>query len=108
MSKEEKNLGRSNYKPRYLAVDEFSQGYTYATCVMDLELEIRWVGKGRAIKDFKKFEAFPSEYFSDVEAVGRYERIIQQISGRKYAACRHRIRPDIICRHSLVKMFLEL
>ena len=66
-------LRRSNYKPRYLAVDEFSihKGHTYATCVMDLELgDVIWVGKGRAIKDFKKFfEAFPSEYFSDVEAV---------------------------------------
>ena len=80
-------LRRSNYKPRYLAVDEFSihKGHTYATCVMDLELgDVIWVGKGRAIKDFKKFfEAFPSEYFSDVEAVAMdmnasYNRLVEE------------------------------
>ena len=80
-------LRRSNYKPRYLAVDEFSihKGHTYATCVMDLELgDVIWVGKGRAIKDFKKFfEAFPSEYFSDVEAIAMdmnasYNRLVEE------------------------------
>ena len=39
----------------------------------------------------RNFELFLPEYFSDVEAVAMdKERIIQQISGRKYAACRHR------------------
>lgn len=47
-----------NYKPRYLAVDEFAlhKGHSYATCVMDLETgDILWVGKGRAINDFERF-----------------------------------------------------
>lgn len=52
---------------------------------MDLELgDVIWVGKGRAIKDFKKFfESFPSEYFSDVEAVAMdmnasYNRLVEE------------------------------
>ena len=51
------NLDRS-YRPKYLAVDEFSihKGHTYATCVMDLETgEVIWVGTGRTKKDFRKF-----------------------------------------------------
>lgn len=73
LKEREEMLRKSSYKPRYLAVDEFAihKGHTYATCVMDLELgDIIWVGKGRAIKDFRKFfEAIPAEYLSNVKAV---------------------------------------
>ena len=47
-----------DYKPRYLAVDEFAihKGHSYATSVMDIETgDILWVGKGRSINDFEKF-----------------------------------------------------
>ena len=43
-------LKKSNYRPRYLAVDEFAihKGHRYATCVMDLETGfILWAGLGR-------------------------------------------------------------
>lgn len=51
-------LAAEDYKPRYLAVDEFAihKGHSYATSVMDLETgDILWVGKGRSINDFEKF-----------------------------------------------------
>lgn len=58
LKKREKYLKDNNYKPKFLAVDEFAihKGHKYATCVMDLETgEILWVGKGRATEDFRHF-----------------------------------------------------
>lgn len=87
LDKRKDELRKSNYKPKYLAVDEFAihKGHSYATCVMDLELgDVIWVGKGRAIKDFKKFfEDIPKEYLSDVEAVAMdmnasYNRLVEK------------------------------
>ena len=51
-------LKKSNYRPRYLAVDEFAihKGHRYATCVMDLETKfILWAGLGRSMADFEHF-----------------------------------------------------
>ncbi len=51
-------LKKSNYRPRYLAVDEFAihKGHRYATCVMDLETGfILWAGLGRSMADFERF-----------------------------------------------------
>lgn len=66
-------LKESNYKPHYLAIDEFAihKGHTYATCVMDLETEeVIWIGKGRAKADFKKFfETIDLSWLSEVKAV---------------------------------------
>lgn len=66
-------LREEGYKPRILAVDEFAihKGYSYATCVMDLEQgDILWGRKGRAIKDFEKFfEDVPSDSLSAVIVV---------------------------------------
>lgn len=58
LSNRENELRTAEYKPKYLAVDEFAmhKGHSYATCVMDLETgDILWVGKGRAKADFAKF-----------------------------------------------------
>lgn len=58
LKKRQKYLENNNYKPKFLAVDEFAihKGHKYATCVMDLETgEIIWVGKGRATEDFRHF-----------------------------------------------------
>lgn len=58
LQKRENELSVNNYKPRYLAVDEFAihKGHSYATSVMDIETgDILWVGKGRSINDFEKF-----------------------------------------------------
>lgn len=64
---------KTNYRPRYLAVDEFAilKGHRYATTVMDIETgEVLWVGVGRSISDFKKFfEEFNLDILSDVKAV---------------------------------------
>ena len=65
---------RENYRPYYLAVDEFAihEGHSYATCVMDLVRgEVIWVGKGRAIKDFREFFIHfkGTDYLSQVKAV---------------------------------------
>lgn len=66
-------LELEGYRPKFLAVDEFTihKGHTYATCVMDLETgEVIWVGKGRAINDFRKFfNDVSAEYLSEAEAV---------------------------------------
>lgn len=54
----EQELKQEDYKPKYLAVDEFAihKGHSYATSVMDLETgDVIWVGKGRTLVDFKKF-----------------------------------------------------
>ena len=67
-----KSLKEQGYKPTYLAVDEFAihKGHTYATCVMDLETgDVLWVGKGRAIEDFRKFFLeYDMDYLRDVKA----------------------------------------
>ena len=58
LKEREIELSETNYKPRYLAVDEFAihKGHSYATTVMDIETgDILWVGKGRSINDFEKF-----------------------------------------------------
>jgi len=58
LSYRQQELKANDYKPKYLAVDEFAihKGHSYATCVMDLETgDVLWVGKGRAKADFAKF-----------------------------------------------------
>lgn len=58
LTERENELAETDYKPRYLAVDEFAihKGHSYATTVMDIETgDILWVGKGRSINDFEKF-----------------------------------------------------
>lgn len=80
-------LALSDYRPRYLAVDEFAihKGHTYATCVMDIEKgDVIWVGKGRAINDFSKFfQETSAEYLANVKAVAMdmnasYNRLIEE------------------------------
>ena len=65
---------KNDYRPFYLAVDEFAirKGHRYATSVMDLVTgDVLWVGKGRSIKDFEAFfEAFANtDYLLQVKAV---------------------------------------
>ena len=58
LKERENELKEIDYKPKFLAVDEFAihKGHSYATCVMDLEKgEILWVGKGRSMDDFERF-----------------------------------------------------
>lgn len=73
LQQREKELREKNYKPRYLAVDEFAvhKGHTYATCVMDLEEgDVLWVGKGRSKDDFSKFfEEYDLSLLSEVKAI---------------------------------------
>ena len=68
-----KELRDKDYRPRYLAVDEFAlhKGHRYATCVMDLvEGDVLWVGRGRSKADFARFfEEFDLSCLSEVEAV---------------------------------------
>lgn len=87
LEKRRSELKKISYKPTYLAVDEFAihKGHTYATCVMDLELgDVIWVGKGRAIKDFKRFfEEIPQGYLSEVKAVAMdmnasYNKLVEE------------------------------
>lgn len=76
-----------DYRPRYLAVDEFAihKGHSYATSVMDIETgDILWVGKGRSINDFEKFfqETSP-DTLSTVMAVAMdmnasYNRLVEK------------------------------
>ena len=69
----ENELKAIDYKPRFLAVDEFAihKGHRYATCVMDLEKgDVLWVGNGRSISDFECFfKEFDSSTLSAVMAV---------------------------------------
>lgn len=64
---------KANYRPKYLAVDEFAirKMHKYATCVMDLETgHIIWAGLGRAMADFEQFfKDVPSAYLEQVTAV---------------------------------------
>ena len=80
-------LSANNYKPRYLAVDEFAihKGHSYATSVMDIETgDILWVGKGRSINDFEKFFQETNPYtLSTVMAVAMdmnasYNRLVEK------------------------------
>lgn len=69
----EESLRKSDYRPKYLAVDEFAihKGHKYATCVMDLDTgHVIWVGKGRAKDDFERFfRETDMTYLSEVKAV---------------------------------------
>ena len=73
LEERERRWKEENYRPRFLAVDEFAihKGHSYATCVLDLESgEVLWIGKGRAKTDFARFfEEIDSELLSCVEAV---------------------------------------
>ena len=66
-------LKKSDYHPKYLAVDEFAihKGYRYATCIMDLETGfILWAGLGRSMADFKRFfESINLSLLSKLKAV---------------------------------------
>lgn len=68
-----KELQDKDYRPEYLAIDEFAihKGHRYATCVMDLaEGDILWVGRGRSKADFARFfEEIDPDYLSEVKAV---------------------------------------
>jgi transposase len=68
-----KELQDKDYRPEYLAIDEFAihKGHRYATCVMDLaEGDILWVGRGRSKTDFARFfEEIDPDYLSEVKAV---------------------------------------
>lgn len=68
-----KELQDEDYRPQYLAIDEFAvhRGHRYATCVMDLaEGDILWVGRGRSKADFARFfEEFDLSNLSEVKAV---------------------------------------
>jgi transposase len=68
-----KELQDKDYRPQYLAIDEFAvhRGHSYATCVMDLvEGDILWVGRGRSKADFARFfEEFDLSNLSEVKAV---------------------------------------
>lgn len=87
LEKRKTKLETDGYKPKHLAVDEFAihKGHTYATCVMDLdEGDVLWVGKGRAINDFRKFfEEIDMKYLAEVEAVAMdmnasYNRLVEE------------------------------
>ena len=82
-----RELRDKDYKPKYLAVDEFAihKGHRYATCVMDLvEGDVLWVGRGRSKADFARFfEEFDACYLSDVKAVAMdmnasYNMLVEQ------------------------------
>lgn len=66
-------LKKSNYHPKYLAVDEFAihKGHRYATCVMDLETGfILWTGLGRSMADFEYFfKSIDLSLLSELKAV---------------------------------------
>lgn len=68
-----KELQDKDYRPKYLAVDEFAihKGHSYATCVMDLEQgDVIWVGKGRSKDSFLRFfQETDLGYLADVKAV---------------------------------------
>lgn len=69
----EHELKKRGYKPIILTMDEFAihEGYSYATCVMDLKTgDILWVNKRRTLKTYVIFfEEIPSDTLSAVSAV---------------------------------------
>lgn len=82
-----KELQDTDYKPVYLAVDEFAihKGHSYATCVMDLvEGDVIWVGKGRSKDCFEKFfEEIDLKQLSEVKAIAMdmnasYNMLVEQ------------------------------
>jgi len=83
-----KELQDTDYKPSYLAVDEFAihKGHSYATCVMDLEQgDVLWVGKGRSKDCFEKFfEETDLSYLSDVKAIAMDMNASYNILVEKY------------------------
>ena len=86
----ERHMKLTDYRPKYLAVDEFAihKGHTYATTVMDFETgEILWAGRGRAKEDFRKFFMYVKEHnsglLSEVEAFAMdmnasYNRLVEE------------------------------
>ena len=68
-----KEIQDKDYRPEYLAIDEFAihKGHRYATCVMDLaEGDVLWVGRGRSKADFARFfEEVDLDYLSEVKAI---------------------------------------
>ena len=80
-------IGLENYKPKYIAIDEFAilKGHKYATVVLDLELsEAIWIGIGRSKKSFKSFFTKKNiQYLSDVKAIAvdmnvTYNQLVEQ------------------------------
>ena len=73
LDRRHRELQDNDYKPMYLAIDEFAihKGHRYATCVMDLAKgDILWVGKGRSKADFARFfDEINLDYLSEVKAV---------------------------------------
>ncbi len=87
LEEHEKDMRSIGYKPKRLAVDEFSihRGHTYATTVMDLDTgEALWVGKGRSMEDFRKFfEEYDLSLLTEVETVAMdmnasYNRLVAE------------------------------
>ena len=87
LEEHEKDMRSIGYKPKRLAVDEFSihRGHTYATTVMDLDTgDVIWVGKGRSVEDFRKFfEEYDLSLLSEAEAVAMdmnasYNRLVAE------------------------------
>ena len=68
-----KELQDKDYRPKYLAIDEFAihKGHRYATCVMDLvEGDVIWVGRGRSKADFARFfDEVELDYLAEVKAI---------------------------------------
>lgn len=82
-----RELQDKDYRPEYLAIDEFAiqKGHRYATCVMDLtEGDVIWVGRGRSKADFVRFfEETNLNYLSKVKAIAMdmnasYNILVQQ------------------------------
>ncbi|MDO5151638.1 MAG: ISL3 family transposase, partial [Oscillospiraceae bacterium] len=82
-----KLLRGTNYKPTYIAVDEFAikKGHEYATSIMDIHTgEIYWIGKGRSTAAFEKcFHEIDVDFLSNVKAVAMdmhqpYENVIRK------------------------------
>lgn len=83
----EEELMQRNYRPKLLAVDEFSirKGHRYATCVLDLQTGyILWIGEGRGKEDFRKFfREYDIEKLSEAEAFAMdmnasYDSLVQE------------------------------
>lgn len=80
-------IGLENYKPKYIAIDEFAilKGHKYDTVVLDLELgEAIWIGIGRSKESFRSFFTKKNiQYLSDVKAIAvdmnvAYNQLVKQ------------------------------